>query len=91
MNGDGEDAKPEDDGFAKVDGSTNVDAWRYDQDELALTVRFRGGATYAYDGVTPEQVEAMKAAPSKGVWIRTHLVAAGVPYRKLEPKPKEGT
>jgi hypothetical protein len=47
-----------------------------------MHVRFKGGRTYSYDGVTPEGFRKLKEAPSVG----KHLQKMNVKGNKLEAK-----
>lgn len=74
------------DGFASrgfvdeidVSRSTAVERVAYDPDKEELLVVYEGGNGYIYSGVTPEEVDGLKYAPSKGRAIneikRTHDV-----------------
>lgn len=46
--------------------SSNIEAVGYDADKQELQIQFKGGAVYAYDGVLPDDYEALKYAPSVG-------------------------
>lgn len=46
--------------------SSVLKAWHYDIASGRLTVRFHHGGAYSYDGVTPKDVEEIKAAKSIG-------------------------
>jgi hypothetical protein len=39
-----------------------------------LELEFKGGAIYAYKGVTPEIYQAFLEAPSKGKFLSTYIV-----------------
>ncbi|HTT96410.1 MAG TPA: KTSC domain-containing protein [Rhizomicrobium sp.] len=48
---------------------------RYDPKERTLFASFRGRRhrSYVYDGVPPEEYEALMAAASKGAWFNAHI------------------
>lgn len=46
--------------------SSNVQAIGYDPAKHVMHVQFRGGATYAHEGVSPDQHQAFMDSPSKG-------------------------
>ena len=59
--------------------SSHVVSWGYDADKQEFHVRFGptekhlGGRVVAYSDVPPEKAEAIMAAPSPGLAIRSHL------------------
>lgn len=46
--------------------SSNVEAIGYDPESKRARVRYRGGATYIYEGVEPELFQVIQTAPSIG-------------------------
>lgn len=46
--------------------SSNIDAIGYNADAQELHVKFKGGSTYHFFGVTPEQHADLMGAQSKG-------------------------
>jgi len=54
-------------------------AYEYDEAARRLTIHFKGGGVYDYDGVPPGTVAAMRSAPSIGrfvhVSVKPHHVA----------------
>lgn len=63
--------------------SSNVQSYGYHPETQTLEVRFRGGATYQYHGITHAQVAHLKSAESVGSWVHTHLVKPKHPHTKL--------
>jgi hypothetical protein len=45
----------------------------YDPASRTMTLRFKNGAVWHYDGVSPEKNAAFLAAPSKGQHFNTHI------------------
>ena len=56
--------------------SSNVEAVGYDHKARELHVRFKGGGTYVYAGVAPEEHAALMAAPSIGSHIHARIKSA---------------
>lgn len=48
---------------------------RYDAKARTLFAAFRGRRrrAYVYEGVAPEEYEALMAAPSRGAWFNAHI------------------
>jgi len=46
--------------------SSNVEAIGYDPESKRARVRYKGGATYLYEGVEPALYETIRSAPSIG-------------------------
>ena len=61
--------------------STNVEAYGYDDDMMRLAVVFKSGGFYAYDDVTPEMVEALGVAKSKGRYLSHYVVTRPAQHR----------
>lgn len=53
--------------------SSNVEAVGHHVERNELHVRFKGGAHYIYDGVSPAIHESLHAAESIGKFIGTHI------------------
>lgn len=80
-NGDDESAEtPE---FTPVYGSGVVGAVHYNPATRECRVRFLSGATYVYDGVSPQEYEALLYAPSKGRFVNGVLRRAHAYRREL--------
>ena len=68
--------------------SSNIKSIAYEKNARSLYVTFKSAAVYLYEGVTPEVVSALLAAPSKGkpfganIRRKRHLVDCGVVDRK---------
>ena len=52
-----------------------------------LYVRFRSGATYAYDGVPYDLYDGLKKAESCGRFLHLFVKKAGFRYTKLDHDP----
>ena len=67
--------------------STNVNAVRYNEDDLTMDVTFLNGSTYRYEGVDGETYESMldSASPGKFVWetLRNNGADNTYPFTKL--------
>jgi hypothetical protein len=63
--------------------SSAIEWFGYDDEHRRLLVRFRGKKrkSYAYLGVPRREYEALKAAPSKGIYINTVIK----PRYEVEP------
>ena len=57
--------------------SSNVEAAAYSPTFGRMFVRYKGGKTYAYDGVPRGVYEGLLAAPSKGQYVYYVLRAKG--------------
>jgi len=56
-----------------LESSALASVW-YDAKHNTLRATFRDtGRTYVYEGVTPEEYEALMAADSKGAWFNLHI------------------
>jgi len=83
--------RDEDGGIEEFDvrGSEAVEKVTYDPDKEELTVVYSGGKGYIYSGVTREEADAVRSAPSKGRAIndvkRTHDVRKVPTKAKGEP------
>jgi hypothetical protein len=54
--------------------SSSIELVGYDQEERELYVRFHNrGRTYAYEGVSRDQFDALLAAPSKGRYLNWEI------------------
>ncbi len=45
----------------------------YNRDSLILTITFISGLVYAYKQVPEDVYKEMKSAPSKGIYLNTHI------------------
>ena len=61
--------------MAKVEtqGSSNLHAYEYDPATRVLTVRFRNGGVYAYDGVPADDFERFKSDKSLGSYLHQFI------------------
>lgn len=55
--------------------SSLVESVGYDADQGSLCVKFKGGATYCYSGVSQETYDAMMAAKSIGIYFVRYIKA----------------
>lgn len=53
--------------------SSNVAAIGYDVKWMVLTVQFKNGGTYEYQGVPPSVYEALRTAESIGGYLAKHI------------------
>jgi len=53
--------------------SEYIDQVEYDDETEALTVTFKDGAAFLYDGVPKSQFMAMQHAPSVGSFFRSYI------------------
>jgi hypothetical protein len=66
--------------------STNIKEIDYDEESQELTVKFRvNNRIYKYQGVTPEDYEALVNAPSLGIHLRTYIMGR---FKTTEVKEK---
>lgn len=66
--------------------SSQLEAIGYDPETKKLHIKFKaGGATYEYDGMTPEEFEKFNSAPSKGSYFYKNIKpnSQKYPYKKL--------
>ncbi len=56
--------------------SSNVAAFRYDDDSRTLHVRFKSGRTYTYANVPDHHHDGLRDADSVGKYLREHIVGA---------------
>lgn len=67
--------------WVDVEGSSNVEAYRYQPhgtpDTVRMEIRFTGGAIYAYDGVPVRVAIGIKDAVSVGKWVSATLINGG--------------
>ena len=62
--------------------SSNLDAAEYDGAARALTIRFKDGQTYRYDGVPEATAAGLFGADSKGSYF--HRAIKGIfPYEQI--------
>ncbi|HZX79908.1 MAG TPA: KTSC domain-containing protein [Lysobacter sp.] len=69
--------------------SSNVDAIGYDAATGRMGVRFKGGAVYHYEGVTPELAAKVQGSNSIGAAVSAHLVKGGLAFSKYVPPKKD--
>jgi frataxin-like iron-binding protein CyaY len=62
--------------------SSNIERWDYDASRRILTVIFRNGATYEYEGVPQDVIDEGEEAPSAGVWL-AERVKGRFRYRRV--------
>jgi len=65
--------------------SSNIAAVGYDAASHTLAVRFTSGATYHYEGVSPQTHAALLAAKSIGAYF-ARSIRRRHPYRRVETK-----
>ena len=63
--------------------SSNVAGVRFDKKDDTLTVKFRGGGTYRYQGVNKDMWKDLKGAESIGKWLHQNVKKPGLEYEKL--------
>lgn len=56
--------------------SSNLDAIKYDPGTAELGVRYRNGREYVFEGVPPEEAEALYHASSPGGYFRNNIMGA---------------
>ena len=75
--------------------SSNIAFIGYRHSDKSLWVKFKSGAVYQYDNVTPEQWTAFHAAESKGRWfdvnIKKPVKADGSPAHPFTALPPAAT
>lgn len=69
-------------------GSSNLKSLRYNGKKKVLTIYFRSGGVYAFDGVEPETVDELKFAASKGQYFYK-FIRDVYPYTRIK-KSKPG-
>lgn len=62
--------------------SSNLQSFDYDDEWETLTVYFRSGGVYRYDGVPEDVVDEMKFAESRGIYFYT-FIRSEYPYTVL--------
>ncbi len=60
--------------------STMIETVGYDAKACRLEVVFTSGHTYCYEGVPPEEWQALLKAPSKGAYMRAHIIGVYPDY-----------
>jgi hypothetical protein len=60
-------------GWLEVEGSSLIQAVRYQEEEQVLEVQFHGKRIYAYSAVPEDVFEALQAAPSIGSFFSRHI------------------
>lgn len=63
--------------------SANLEKFWYNPGRRSLTVEFRKGGLYRYSGVSPELVEGLREAPSKGRYFHKHIRSQPIKYQRL--------
>lgn len=53
--------------------SSNLNAFRYDEDRRVLQIRFHSGRTYDYKDVPEDVVEGLKQASSPGAYFNSNI------------------
>lgn len=53
--------------------SSNIASVGYDADSNTVYVAFLNGSTYAYKGVSPQEFENLKTAPSVGSYLNRNF------------------
>lgn len=56
--------------------STMISAFGYNPDTQVLEVVFRRSGTYRYYDVPPDEFQGLRLAPSKGRYMRDHIIGA---------------
>lgn len=54
--------------------SSNIHTIGHDSDTNTLHVAFKNGFNYEYEGVKPEQFDALMASESKGKHLNKHII-----------------
>lgn len=62
--------------------SSNLSFANYDPATETLTIGFKSGSTYEYDGVDPDTYEGLLAAPSAGAYFAA-VIRDGYPSRRV--------
>ena len=57
----------------KVKNSSRVDSFRYDPAAKVLSVTFKSGGEYHYDGVPQDVVDGLKKAESAGKYLSSNI------------------
>lgn len=56
--------------------SSNIEAAGYDPATRTLTVKFKNGGTYHYEGCTKDHYEGLCSAESAGGYLHKHIKSA---------------
>jgi hypothetical protein len=62
--------------------SSAIAAVGYDQEEQILRLQYRGGETYDYLDVPPEEFDEFMSAPSRGIYANK-VIKPNYEYRKV--------
>lgn len=62
--------------------SSNIESWSYDPARRILTVTFRNGRVYEYEGVPQDVADEGENAPSAGAWLN-EAVKGRFPYKRV--------
>lgn len=67
--------------WIKVNNSSNILGYKYDEQSMTLQVSFTNGSCGSYVGVTPEDYNLLQHATSKGKFI-SNIIKAKYKYEK---------
>lgn len=56
-----------------IASSSNIQGVAYNDDTQVLTVQFKSGGTYTYDGVSSEKADGFSSAESAGKYLHQNL------------------
>lgn len=59
---------------SKQSKGSNVEGHSYSAETGQLTVTYRGGRSYRYDGVDPKTAEALEKSGSKGAFLHGSII-----------------
>lgn len=63
--------------------SSNIESAGYDPATRTLTVKFKNGGTYHYDGCTQDHYDGLCSAESPGKYLHKHI-RSGYKWRKAK-------
>lgn len=82
---------PKDPGLRVLEiDSSNLLNCTYDIKHKTLYVEFRNGAVWAYEKVTPKEVDALEAAPSQGRYF-IYMIRGPKPQYRVDAMPQSAT
>lgn len=88
---DKEKKKPKDPALRVLEiDSSNLLNCTYDIKHKTLYVEFRNGAVWAYEKVTPKEVDALEAAPSQGRYF-IYMIRGPKPQYRVDAMPQSAT
>jgi len=58
----------------KVEGSSNVASYGYDEPGRSLEVRYKSGALWEYHKVPPDKFKGLNEAQSKGRYVASAII-----------------